>query len=527
MNREQLRLQEYHEHKIDWKNWRPYLSERAWETVREDYSPNGDAWNYFPHEHARSRAYRWNEDGIAGICDRNQYLCFALALWNGQDRILKERLFGLTGPQGSHAEDVKECYYYLDNTPTHSYMKYLYKYPQAAFPYERLVEENARRTRKDPEFELLDTGIFDDNRYFDVVVEYCKITPDDLLIRITTTNRGPDPAAIHLLPTMWFRNTWCWTGNQEVKPSLHATVNEDGIPAIVARHATLGERWFICDRHPELLFTDNETNLARLFGAKNSSQFVKDGINDYVVNGSAGAVNPEHTGTKASAHYSVTIAPGASYALRFALLHQIHHNHVRKSPLIRQEFEQIFKDCQYDADEFYREIIPQNLSPDSRNVMRQAFAGLLWSKQFYNYDIRSWLNGDPAQLPPPVERKQGRNHEWIHFYAQDIISMPDKWEYPWFAAWDLAFHTIPLALVDPDLAKRQLTLLHREWYMHPNGQIPAYEWSFGDVNPPVHAWAALRVYQIERRVAGKGDFAFLESIFHKLLINFTWWVNRK
>jgi hypothetical protein len=527
MNREQLRLQEYHEHKIDWKSWGPYLSERAWGTVREDYSANGDAWNYFPHDHARSRAYRWNEDGIAGICDRNQYLCFALALWNGKDRILKERLFGLTGPQGNHAEDVKECYYYLDNTPTHSYMKYLYKYPQASFPYERLVEENARRMRRDPEFELLDTGIFDDSRYFDVLVEYCKVTPEDLLIRITTTNRSPEPAAIHLLPTIWFRNTWSWAGNQEAKPSLHASVNEDGIPAIVAQHTALGERWFICDRQPELLFTENETNTARLFGAKNSSQFVKDGINDYIVNGATGAVNPEHTGTKASAHYSVTIAPGASYTLRFALLHQIHHNHVRKSPLIRQEFEQIFKDCQYDADEFYREIIPQNLSGDSKNVMRQAFAGLLWSKQFYNYDVRTWLNGDPAQPVPSAERNQGRNREWIHFYAQDVISMPDKWEYPWFAAWDLAFHTIPLALVDADLAKRQLTLLHREWYMHPNGQIPAYEWSFGDVNPPVHAWAALRVYQIERRLMGKGDFAFMESIFHKLLINFTWWVNRK
>jgi Mannosylglycerate hydrolase MGH1-like glycoside hydrolase domain len=527
MTREQLRLQEHHEHKADWKHWGPFLSERAWGTVREDYSANGDAWNYFPHEQARSRAYRWSEDGIAGISDRNQNLCFALALWNGKDRMLKERLFGLTGAEGNHGEDVKECYFYLDNTPTHSYMKYLYKYPQSAFPYERLVEENKKRSRLDPEFELMDTGIFDENRYFDVIVEYAKIMPDDFAIRITAINRGPEPATLHLLPTVWFRNVWSWDGNLSRKPVMRAAKNAQGVTGIQIQHSSLGERWLFAGESPELLFTENETNTGHLYGVPNRTPFVKDGINNYIVHGMDEAVNPEQTGSKASAHRAETIAPGQSMTMRLAMLHQVHSDHVRSSPLVLQQFEELLKERVYDADEFYREIIPQNLSPDGKNVMRQALAGLLWSKQFYNYDVRTWLGGDPAQPAPPPQRNDGRNHEWIHVYAEDVLSMPDKWEYPWFAAWDLAFQAVPLALVDCDLAKRQLNLLHREWYMHPNGQIPAYEWSFGDVNPPVHAWAALRVYQIERRLTGKGDYEFLESIFHKLIINFTWWVNRK
>ncbi|HEX6467434.1 MAG TPA: glucosidase [Terriglobales bacterium] len=526
ISQERQRLQDFQEHKADWKHWGPYLSERAWGTVREDYSPNGDAWNYFPHDHARSRAYRWSEDGIAGICDRNQYLCFAVALWNGKDPILKERLFGLTGPEGNHGEDVKEYYFYLDNTPTHSYMKCLYKYPQSAFPYERLLEENKKRTRRDPEFELLDTAIFDYDRYFDVVIEYAKASPEDLLIRITATNRGPGPAPLQLLPTLWFRNTWSWSGANEPMPVLRAAENDDGMAAVLAQHSVLGERWLICGGKPELIFTGNETNRARLFGGKNPTVCVKDGINDYVVDGVAGAVDRARQGTKVSARYAAVIAPGGSFTAQLGLLSLASRSERNFFP-VGGEYENIFRDRQHEADEFYHEVIPQNLSPDGKNVMRQSLAGLLWSKQFYNYDVRTWLAGDPGQPAPPPERNAGRNHDWIHLYAEDVMSMPDTWEYPWFAAWDLAFHTIPLALVDAEFAKRQLLLLSREWYMHPNGQVPAYEWSFSDVNPPVHAWAASRVYQIERRITGKGDYRFLESVFHKLLINFTWWINRK
>jgi hypothetical protein len=517
MTREEFRLEEVRHKSAHWQRWGPYLSERAWGTVREDYSASGDAWNYLSHDHARSRAYRWNEDGIAGICDRHQYICFALALWNGQDPILKERLFGLTGSEGNHGEDVKECYYYLDSTPTHSYMKFLYKYPQAEFPYARLVDENRRRGKHDPEFELMDTGVFADNRYFDVVVEYVKASTEEILIRITVTNHGPEPAPIHLLPTVWFRNTWSWGHDSSPRPLLR---KEGG--SIELDHHYLGRRVLECEGDPDLLFTENETNLQRLFGATNQSRYVKDGVNDYVVNGARDTVNPEQTGTKAAAHYALTISPGGTRTIRLRLSPPTHAD-CAFSSMFERTFEQRIRE----ADEFYATAIPADLSADSRNVMRQAFAGMLWSKQFYHYVVRDWLRGDPSAPPPPSERFGGRNHEWSHLYNADVISMPDKWEYPWYAAWDLAFHCVPLALVDSEFAKQQLVLMTREWYMHPNGQLPAYEWSFSDVNPPVHAWAAWRVYKIEKKRRGKGDLAFLSRIFHKLILNFTWWVNRK
>jgi hypothetical protein len=545
MNAEGKRLQESRDRLVHWKRWGPYLPERQWGTVREDYSPGGTAWDYFPHDHARSRTYRWGEDGIAGISDRHQLICFSVAMWNGHDPILKERLFGLTGNEGNHGEDVKEYYFYLDSTPTHSYMKALYKYPQEEFPYGALVEENRRRTRNNFEYELLDTGAFNENRYFDVFTEYAKASAEDILIKITVMNRGPVEATLSLLPTIWFRNTWSW-GHDPYRPSLNAVGNlaiakEYGIPGaavIEIDHKTYGKRWLLCEGEPELLFTENETNTQRLFSSANASPFVKDGINDYVVTGKRDAVNPAKVGTKAAAHYRLRIAPGSAVTLRLRLTDKepkvVRMSAPRlvlaespKTELLGQSFESIFTARHAEADDFYARLAPKGLSEDARNVQRQAFAGLLWSKQFYHFDLRTWLDGDPAGPPPPESRKKGRNREWPTLYNADIISMPDKWEYPWYAAWDLAFHCIPLAQVDPDFAKEQLTLLLREWYMHPNGQLPAYEWAFGDVNPPVHAWAAWRVYKIEKRIRGKADRNFLECIFHKLLLNFTWWVNRK
>jgi hypothetical protein len=516
MTQEELRLEETRRKHAHWQRWGPYLSERAWGTVREDYSAGGKAWEYLPHDHARSRAYRWNEDGIAGICDRHQYICFAVALWNGRDPILKERLFGLTGPEGNHGEDVKECYFYLDSTPTHSYMKYLYKYPQAAFPYAHLVDGNRARDKFTPEFELMDTGVFAENRYFDVTVEYAKRTPEDILIRISVTNHGPDTADLHLLPTVWFRNTWSWESASIERPLLRKTKG-----GIAIEHPYLGSRMLAYEGEPELLFTENDTNLERLYGVPNSSPYVKDGINDYVVNGDSEKVNPEHAGTKAAARYTFSLAPGESRTVRLRLMP------AGGPSAFNQSFAESFAARMNEANEFYATVIPPDLSPDARNVMRQAFAGLLWSKQFYHYVVRDWLNGDSSNPPPPSERFAGRNREWSHLYNADVISMPDKWEYPWYAAWDLAFHCVPLALIDPEFAKQQLLLMTREWYMHPNGQLPAYEWSFSDVNPPVHAWAAWRVYKIDKKRRGTGDREFLARVFQKLLLNFTWWVNRK
>jgi hypothetical protein len=545
MNAEEKRLEESRLRTAHWNRWGPYLSERQWGTVREDYSPNGAAWDFFPHDHARSRAYRWGEDGIMGISDRHQLVCFALALWNGRDLILKERLFGLSANEGNHAEDVKEYYSYLDSTPTHSYMKALYKYPQEEFPYRKLLEENRRRTRNDPEYELFDTGVFEDNRYFDVFTEYAKTSPEDILIKITATNRGPAEADLSVLPTIWFRNTWSW-GRDDYRPLLRAIEQlsipeEDGTrgsEVIGVEHKSYGLRWLICEGKPELLFTENETNAGKLFGGQNRAPYVKDGINDYVVQGKREAVNPDRTGTKASALYRLRVAPGGTATLRLRLTDREPQIVRRSAPrlvmaaapdseLLGQGFDADLAIRCAEADQFYAKRAPAGLSEDAKNVQRQAFAGLLWSKQFYHFDVSNWLEGDPASPPPPESRKRGRNHEWSHLYNADVISMPDKWEYPWYAAWDLAFHCIPLAQIDPDYAKEQLTLLFREWYMHPNGQIPAYEWAFGDVNPPVHAWAALRVYKIEKRIRGEADRGFLESAFHKLLLNFTWWVNRK
>jgi len=519
---EAVRLDEARRRVKHWKRWGPYVSDRAWGSVREDYSPGGTAWDYFPHDHARSRAYRWNEDGLAGICDRHQRICFALAVWNGRDPILKERLFGLTGSEGNHGEDVKEYYFYLDSTPTHSYMRFLYKYPQAPFPYADLVAENRRRGKHEPEYELNDTGIFADDRYFDVQVEYAKAGVDDILIRIGVTNRGPDVARIEVLPTVWFRNTWSWS-RDAVKPALaHEAAT---YPCISLSEPKYGHRWLHCEGAPlpELLFTENETNTARVFGYDNGARFTKDAFHRHVIGGDADAVNPERRGTKAAARYAMRIAPGETTTLRLRLNDA--------PPTIAapfgEEFDSLFALRQREADEFYAATFPPTLSEDARLVARQACAGLLWSKQYYHYAVKDWLDGDNAQPAPPSDRRHGRNREWTHLYNSDVISMPDKWEYPWYAAWDLAFHCVALALVDADFAKDQLTLLLREWYMHPNGQLPAYEWAFGDVNPPVHAWAAWRVYKIEQKRRGTGDLRFLERVFHKLLLNFTWWVNRK
>jgi glycogen debranching enzyme len=519
MTPEAERLEDAAAHRVHWKRWGPYLAERQWSTVREDYSPHGTAWEHFPHDHARSRAYRWGEDGLAGISDNHQRLCLALALWNGRDPILKERLFGLTGNEGNHGEDVKELYFYLDSTPTHSFMRWLYKYPQAAFPYAGLVEENRRRGRGEPEYELVDTGVFDEDRYWDVLVEYAKAGPDDILATITVSNRGPEAAEIDVLPTLWFRNTWSWEARSS-RPRLAGRPGEGGHATIAADHETLGRRWLFCEGSPEVLFTENDTNTARLWAVPNAAPYVKDGIGQRVVHGAAEAVNPALVGTKAAARYHVRVPAGRSATLRLRLSDVQHATPFRG-------FDALVKKRRQEADEFYATVIPATLSDDGRRVMRQALAGLLWSKQFYHYDVGRWLAGDPTSPPPPPERVNGRNRDWGHLYNEDVISMPDKWEYPWYAAWDLAFHAIPLALVDPDFAKSQLLLFLREWYMHPNGQIPAYEWALGDVNPPVHAWAAWRVYKIEQRRRGTGDRMFLERIFHKLLLNFTWWVNRK
>jgi len=518
---EQQRLDEDARRERHWKRWGPYLSERAWGTVREDYSPYGTAWEAFPHDHARSRAYRWNEDGLAGICDRHQLMCFAIALWNGRDPILKERLFGLTGNEGNHGEDVKECYFYLDSTPTHSYMKYLYKYPQSAFPYTQLVEENRHRGRHDPEFELLDTGVFDENRYFDVFVEYAKATPEDLCIRIQVVNRGPEQAELTLLPTLWYRNTWSW-GSDIRRPRFKQGVSRERMSVIETQHEYYGLRRLLCEGQPTLLFTENETNTRRLYGDQDGTRYVKDSFHEYVVQGEKGAVNPDHLGTKAAAQYVLTLASGAIETIRLRLT-----NEDETPEFTTQDFDAVFTVRLKEANEFYDRLAPSNLSEDARRVQRQAFAGLLWSKQFYHYEVNRWLKGDPSMPEPPRERLRGRNVDWTHLYNADVISMPDKWEYPWYAAWDLAFHCIPLALVDATFAKEQLVLMLREWYMHPNGQIPAYEWAFGDVNPPVHAWAAWRIYKIDKKRTGVGDRRFLERVFHKLLLNFTWWVNRK
>jgi hypothetical protein len=573
---ESRRLAEDGRREKNWKRWGPYLAERQWGTVREDYSPDGDAWNYLTHDHSRSRAYRWGEDGLLGICDRECRLCFALALWNGVDPILKERLFGLSGPEGNHGEDVKEEYYYLDSTPTHSYMRGLYKYPQAEFPYSQLVDENARRGKTDPEFELVDTGVFADNRYFDVEAEYAKAAPDDILIRVTVHNRGADAARLHLLPTLWFRNSWTWGCTHEgceVKPSMERV----GENRILADHVTLGR--FVFDAEPfdgapaDWLFTENESNRERLFDAENYYSYVKDSFHEYVVLGRAEAVNPAEVGTKAAAHYGMEIAGGASVKLRFRLRPETSaaaavrsvaasrgdvdagdsdsHPGVTRvngdgiedgdgrpvaptSPepapappdAFGPDFDRVFRLRKAEADRFYDHHISPALPTEQRRVARQAYAGLLWSKQFYHYVVDTWLDGDPTQPLPPKSRKRGRNSDWRHLFTRDVLSVPDKWEYPWFAAWDTAFHMIPMAHVDPKFAKDQLVLLLREWYMHPNGQIPAYEYAFSDVNPPVHAWACWRVYKVTGR-RGQRDTKFLASAFQKLLLNFTWWVNRK
>jgi len=526
MTAEQKRLDAHRIRKANWRKWGPYLSERAWGTVREDYSPDGTAWDYFPHDHARSRTYRWNEDGLAGISDRHQHICFSVALWNGRDPILKERLFGLGGNDGNHGEDVKEYYFYLDSTPTHSYMKMLYKYPQSAFPYEELEKENQRRGRELPEYELIDTGVFDNDRYFDVEVEYAKADQEDILIRITVSNRRAGDALIHVLPTLWFRNTWSWgypsgpMRDVPYKPKLAKKGGPPGVSMVTIDHPAMGSYVLYADARPELLFTENESHMERLFDYPSSSPFVKDAFHRQVIDGETGATNPAQEGTKMAAWYRDTIPAGQSMTYRLRLSKHTHENPFR-------EFDTILSGRIREADAFYESILPPGMDEERRLVMRQAFAGLLWSKQLYYYDVTQWLEGDPGQPKPDHQRRQGRNADWSHLNNFDVLSMPDKWEYPWYAAWDLAFHTLPLALVDPDFAKRQLILMTRVWYMHPNGQLPAYEWAFGDVNPPVHAWAALRVYQIDAKHRGKADRAFLEGIFHKLLLNFTWWVNRK
>jgi hypothetical protein len=522
LDAERRRLEEANQGKQPWRKWGPYLSERQWGTVREDYSANGGAWEYFPHDHARSRAYRWGEDGLAGICDVEQCLCLALALWNGRDPILKERLFGLTNSEGNHGEDVKELYYYLDATPTHSYSKMLYKYPQRAFPYDQLVEGNRRRGKDQPEFELLDTGSFDDDRYFDVFVEFAKAAPDDVLMQVTVHNRGPEDATIHVLPQAWFRNTWSWTGDEPTcaLQVARSAENRSGA-ALAATHHELGEYLLYASGDPEPLFCNNETNVARLFNVNGASAYAKDAVHDFVVHGNRSAVNPQRVGTKAALHYILQVAAHGSARVRLRLA-----NGFVTQPF--EGFDEILSKRQREADRFYAELQRDMTDTDARMVQRQALAGMIWSKQFYHFEVRTWLKGDPSQPAPPAVRRLGRNREWTHVNNAEIISMPDKWEYPWFAAWDLAFHSIPFALVDAEFAKEQLVLLTREWYMHPNGQLPAYEWAFGDVNPPVHAWAAWRVFQIDRRQRGDaGDRAFLERVFHKLLLNFTWWVNRK
>jgi len=501
-----------------WKRWGPYLSERSWSTVHEDYSENGDAWNYFPHEHARSRVYRWAEDGLLGICDNHQYLCFALALWNGQDSILKERLFGLTGPQGNHGEDVKEIYYYLDATPTNSYLKGLYKYPQRAFPYSLLVEENAGRSRRDPEFELEDTGIFQDSRYFDVFAEYAKHDVDDILIRITIINRGPELSELTLLPTLWFRNIWSWT--KSFDPATRPELMQSAPNEISLVHPQLGNFLFMAEDAEDFLFGENETDTERFWGWRGDNNYYKDGFHEYVIKGNKEAVRPDKKGTKTCALYRLRLASGEQKVLYFRL------NRKEVPALPREKWESVFATRLKEADDFYA-TLADGLGPEAMQVQRQAFAGIFWTKQYYHFVIETWLKGDETTPAPSPERLKGRNHKWRTLFNEDIISMPDKWEYPWYAAWDLAFHMVAIAPVDPDFAKEQLALFLREWYMHPNGQIPAYEWNFSDANPPVHAWAAWRVFKIDQKIKGKPDRGFLERVFHKLLMNFTWWINRK
>jgi hypothetical protein len=524
---ERERIGEDDRREQNWKRWGPYLSERQWGTVREDYSEQGTPWESFTHDQARSRAYRWGEDGILGLTDREGRLCFALALWNGRDAILKERMFGLSGPEGNHGEDVKEAYHYLDSTPTHSYMKALYKYPQAEFPYDRLVEENHRRGATDPEFELADTGVFDDGRYWDVTVEYAKASPDDLLIRITVANRGPEAAELHVLPMLWFRNTWSWGRTGEgywPKPSLRRAPG-----GVAATHESLGDFQLVADDGPDgaprWLFTENETNAERLFDSSNQTPYVKDAFHDVVVRGRPDAVNPAAEGTRAAAWYRLRVPAGDRRTLRLRLRASTTEG-VETGVAFGEAFERTFATRVREADEFYDSVHGSTLDAGERAVERQAYAGLLWSKQFYHYVVKDWLEGDPAQPAAPAARRRGRNADWTHLYTRDVISMPDTWEYPWFAAWDLAFHMLPLAKIDPLFAKSQLLLFLREWYMHPNGQLPAYEWEFGDVNPPVHAWAVWRVYKLTG-AKGRRDRLFLERAFQKLLINFTWWVNRK
>ncbi len=521
MNAEKQRLIEARESNIPWRKWGPYLSERQWGTVREDYSDNGDAWNYFPHDHARSRAYKWGEDGLAGISDDKQNLCWALALWNGVDPILKERIFGLTNAEGNHGEDVKEYYYYLDSTPTHSYMKYLYKYPQGMYPYQQLVETNRQRTRDELEFELLDTGIFDEDRYFDVLVEYAKASPEDILIRVSATNRGPEPAQLHILPQLWFRNTW-WLETEAPRPELHEGTAPDELRAVHANHPLLGERVLYFQGTPQLLFTENETNRQRLFGEQNTFPYVKDAFHDYLVSGKEQAVNPAQKGTKSAAHYSLTLMPGETQVIRLRLCEA---GISTKNNPFGTQYDKTFKARQVEADEFYEVVTPEDLNEDQRNVMRQALAGMLWSKQYYFFDLDIWLEEHGAN-PLLGGRRQIRNRDWYHMLNDNVISMPDKWEYPWYAAWDLAFHTLVFNLIDPDFAKEQLDLMLRDVYLHPSGQIPAYEWNFSDVNPPVHAWATYFNYIIEENL-GLTDLNFLKNIFTKLLFNFNWWVNRK
>lgn len=527
MNPETQRLAQARDPQTPWKQWGPYLSERQWGTVREDYSPNGDAWNFFTHEHARSRAYRWGEDGIAGISDDKQRLCFSLALWNGKDPILKERLFGLTNSQGNHGEDVKEYYFYLDSTPTHSYMKYLYKYPQAAYPYEDLVTQNARRTRNDLEYELLDTGIFDDDRYFDVFVEYAKGDALDILIKITAVNRGPAPAELHLLPTLWFRNDWsAWiaeSNRSPSKPSIKQIKAVAGTSAVVAVHPLQGEFILACDGDVPLLFTENETNHELLFGQSNESTYVKDGINDCVVQGRQHAVNPAKQGTKAAAHYQAIVGAGQTKVVRLRLSN---NSPARTASPFDQDFDIVFADRLREADEFYQSVTPPAVSQDAANVMRQALAGMLWSKQFFFFDGDNWLDEHNSN-PLHSGYRASRNSEWYHMFNEDIISMPDTWEYPWYAAWDLAFHALPLSIVDPDFAKEQMKLMLTGAYLHPSGQMPAYEWNFSDVNPPVHAFATLFLLRAGQVLNGETDLNFLRETFNKLAINFTWWVNRK
>lgn len=520
------RLRAHHTKRANWRLWGPYLSDRAWGTVREDYSREGNAWRFFPHEHARSRVYRWNEDGIAGISDRNQYICFSVALWNEKDPILKERYFGLANEEGNHGEDVKEYYFYLDSTPTHSYMKMLYKYPQSEFPYHALAAENISRNRNDPEYELLDSGIFNENRYFDFFIEYAKASEDDILIRITLINRGPDPANYHLLPQVWFRNTWSWgytdgpMGDVEGKPQLWQVQTQGNFSLIELNHPAMDSYFLYADNRPDLYFTENETNNEKLYGTPNSSPYVKDAFHRYIIEHEKDAINPLKYGTKAAAHYKGALQPGGCRIFEMRLV-----KGAVEAPFIG--FDKIFAARKVEADDFYSILQKADLTEDEKNVQRQALAGLLWSKQLYYLDLMQWYRGDPILPIPPRFRSNERNIHWEHLVNFDVISMPDKWEYPWYASWDLAFHCIPLAIFDPDFAKRQLELMTREWYMHPNGELPAYEWNFSDVNPPVHAWATWRTYKIDARYREVADVGFLKGIFHKLLLNFTWWVNRK